>query len=521
MTTTVVRPVDKELRRAWRLGLGFAAVAVLFHVAMNLWQSATGWGYFRDEMYYLMCGRRLASGYVDHGPMVALQARVAETMFGRSLAGLRMFAGIAGGVRLLLTGLLAWSLGGRRAAQGLAMIGVFVAPQYLGGDGYLSMNSWESAFWMTCVLALVMMERGGGARWWLAFGVAAGLGLLNKPSMTFFLVALLVALLVTPQRRLLGTPWMLAGVGLMLLIVLPNLLWQVHNHWPTLEFLHNGRVENKNRVLGPLEFLVTQWTGLLPVTVLVWGAGLVWLLRRSAWRWLGVMFVVFLATMMALHAKDYYVMPVYPVLFAAGGVAWEGRLRAERRERLFGMPVLEAVLIVVGVVILPMSTPVLRPETWVRYATALHLRNASSNTENQATSDLPQFYADRFGWQEEVEQVTAAIAQLSPADRAKVGIFCGNYGEASAIDFLGRGLPRAISGQNNYWLWGPEGETGEVMITVSGASPEEVAKIYREVKIVGRMTTEHAMPYEHKNIYLVHGRKTPIAAAWADYKLYI
>ena len=525
MTTTVVRPVDRELRRAWRLGLGFAMAAVVFHLVMNLWQSATGWGYFRDEMYYLMCGRRLAWGYVDHGPMVALQARVAETVFGRSLAGIRMFAGVAGGLRLLLTGLLAWTLGGRRAAQGLAMIGVFVAPQYLGGDGYLSMNSWESTFWMTCVLALVMMARGEssgrGARWWLVFGGAAGLGLLNKPSMTFFLVALLVALLVSPQRRLLMTPWMLAGVGAMLVIVAPNLLWQVHNQWPTLEFLHNGRVENKNVILGPVAFLAAQWQGLLPVTVLIWGAGLVWLLRRSAWRWLGVMFVVFLAIMMGLHAKDYYVMPVYPVLFAAGGVAWEDRLRAERRDRVFGMPVLEAVLIALGVLILPMSTPVLRPEAWLRYVTALHLRGASSKTENQATSDLPQFYADRFGWQEEVDQVTAAIAQLSPEERAKVGIFCGNYGEASAINFLGRGLPRAISGHNSYWLWGPEGETGEVMITVSGASPAEVAEIYREVKIVGRLTAEHAMPYEHKNIYLVHGRRKPIPAAWAEYKVYI
>ena len=233
----------------------FATIKLAVHVAANLWEAHIGYGYFRDEFYYIACGRHLAWGYVDHGPIVAVQARISELVFGRSLAGLRFLSALAGAARVFLTGMLAWALGGRRPAQGLAMLGVLLVPQYLGTDSFLSMNSFESLFWMTCLLALVLMLKNeahpGSQKLWLLFGVSGGIGVLNKPSMTFFLVALLLALLLTPQRRLLASRWAAAGIAVLVLIALPNLLWQMHNHWPTLEFLRNGQIGNKTIKLSP------------------------------------------------------------------------------------------------------------------------------------------------------------------------------------------------------------------------------------------------------------------------------
>src|ERR1700685_546171 len=187
---------------------------------------------------------------------------------------------------------------------------------------------------MSCLLCLILLLSGSSDKVWLLFGLSGGLGLLNKPSMTFFLLALLAALLLTPQRRLLFSKWAAAGIALMILLALPNLMWQIHNHWPTLEFLHNGQVENKNIKLGPLPFLGKQILNLQPATLLIWGAGLIWLLRNPLaknWRWLGLTYLFFLAVMMAMHAKDYYVAPIYPILFAAGGIAWEQRFASRRR----------------------------------------------------------------------------------------------------------------------------------------------------------------------------------------------
>jgi len=527
-TTTVVRPVDRSFADALRLASVFATIKFVFHVVMTVWEQHVGYGYFRDEFYYLMCGRHLAWGYVDHGPIVALQARLGELIFGRSLLGIRMLSAMGGAGRVLVTGLLAWALGGRRPAQALAMLCVLVAPQYLGTDSYLSMNSFESLFWMGCVLALIQVERGASERlWWIVFGVAGGVGVLNKPSMTFFLVSLLVGLLLTKQRRLLWSRWMIVGVALLILMALPNLLWQMHNHWPTLEFLHNGQVENKNIKLAPMPFLGKQILNLQPVTFLVWGAGLVWLLRNPAaksWRWLGLTYLVFLTVMMALHAKDYYVVPIYPILFAAGGIAWEMRFASRwpvREDRVFAFPVMETVLLVVGVLVLPMSIPTMPPLQWVAYTKALHLYGSSGNTENESSGLLPQFYADRFGWQEEVNEVIRIYQSLSPDEQKKAGIFCSNYGEASAINFLGHGLPFAISGHNSYWLWGSHGYTGEVMIVVTGASPEEMRKVYDSVVVAGRMDNPYSMPYERRNIYLLRGRHKNLTDFWSEVKHYI
>jgi Dolichyl-phosphate-mannose-protein mannosyltransferase len=525
--TTVVRPIDSTLRAALQLAASFATLTLMLHIASNLWEAHIGYGYFRDELYYILCGRNLAWGYVDHGPGVAFQAKLSLAIFGKSLAGIRMVSAAGGAGRIFLTGVLAWSLGGQRPAQALAMIGVLVAPQYIAIDSFLSMNSLESLFWMACLLALILIVRGGSDRLWLLFGVSAGLGLLNKPSMTFFLFSLLLALLVTSQRRLLFSRWAALGVALLLLIALPNLIWQVHHQWPTLEFLHNGQIENKNVKLPPLPFLAKQVMSLHPATVLIWAAGLAWLLwsgDAKNWRWLGLTYLFFLAAMMALHAKDYYVTPVYPVLFAAGGIAWERYFvtsTAVRKNRILAFPIMETVLLVTGALLLPMAVPLMPTQTWLAYPTATHLYNSSDNTENEASGPLPQFYADRFGWQEEVDQVSNVYHSLSAEDQKKVGISCSNYGEASAINFLGHNLPFAISGHNNYWLWGSHGETGEVMIVINGSSPSELREFYDSVQVVGRMDHPLSMPYEHRNIYLVRGRHKSILDDWPDFKHYI
>jgi 4-amino-4-deoxy-L-arabinose transferase-like glycosyltransferase len=516
---------DSALGQALLLAALFALLKFAVHLGANLWEAHIGWGYFRDEMYYILCGQHLDWGYVDHGPIVALQARAAIALFGKSLAGIRMLSGLAGTAVVFLTGIITWALGGRRIAQTLAMLGILLAPEFLALDSFLSMNSFEPVFWMTCVLAILMLLRGASARWWIVFGLAGGLGLENKPSMLVFLVALLLGLLVTPQRRIIFSRAALLAIALIAVLALPNLLWQIHNHFPTLEFLHNGKVDHKNVTLSPLQFLHAQELMLSPISLPLWFAGLVWLFvnRRSRpWRFLGWTYLIFLALMMATRdAKDYYLAPVYPALFAAGGVCWQALL-AKRGTRWI-VPAYATLLVVTGILIVPMTMPILRPQQWLEYTTRMHLRDKASNTENTATSAFPQFFADRFGWQEMVDQVTRIYNALPAPDRARAGILCSNYGEASAINFLGtgRGLPFAISGHNNYWIWGPHGETGDIIIVINGASLDEMRKYYDSVEIAGVMDHPYAMPYEHRNIYLCRGRKGSILKDWPDFKHYI
>ena len=520
---TIVRPQseDSGVSKALRFAALFALLKLVLQVGATVYTKHLGYGYFRDEFYYIICGRFLDWGYVDHSPMVALQARLATMLFGKSLVGLRLFSAMAGAGRVFLTGLIAWALGGRRAAQFLAMLGVLIAPCYIGGDGYLSMNSFESIFWMGCILTVILIVKGASPKWWMMVGLCGGVGLENKPSMTFFLIALVIGLLVTPQRRLTWNRWFAAAVALTILIALPNLLWQIFHHWPTLEFLRNGRAEGKNVIVSPPVFFLEQILTLHPMNVLIWGPGLVWLLaspRAKSFRWIGLTYLFFLAFMIALHAKDYYLVPIYPMLFAAGGLAWEGTAQRSRA-RVWRISALATVLLITAAVILPMASPVLAPAAWIRYTQALHL--TSKSQEKYESGPLPQFYADRFGWQEMVDEVTRIYNSLSPEDKAKVGIYCSNYGEASAINFLGQGLPFAVSGQNNYFLWGPHGYSGEVMIVISGDSADDLHKYYSDVEIAGEMNHPYAMSYEHRHIFLCRGRKFDLVSTWADRKHFI
>ena len=511
MATTVVRPPDQTLHTALRLALFFAAIKLAIHVAANFWESRIGYGYFRDEFYYIACGRHLAWGYVDHGPVVAVQARLSELAFGKSLAGLRLLSALAGAGRVFLSGILAWALGGRRPAQGLAMLGVLLVPQYLGTDSFLSMNSFESLFWMSALLALVVIEhRQASQKFWLLFGLSAGVGVLNKPSMAFFLFALLAALLLTPQRRLIFGKWAAAGVALLLLIALPNLLWQIHNHWPTLEFLQNGRIYNKTVKLSPLQFTLAQILNMGPLLAFLWVPGLIRILRRPLERWIGLTFVIFFFAMMAMHAKDYYVSPIYPVLFSAGGIAWETRFAKRRRvaaNYAYAFPVYATTLIVGAIFILPLSLPLMPPAQWLKYTKATHLYGLTGNNETAATGPLPQFYADRFGWQEEVDQIQQVYDSLPLEQRKITGILCENYGEAGAVDFLGHDLPPALSAHNNYYLWGPRGYNGDSIILVERTTPEHLLNFFDHVEVVGHMGTSYSMPHEQKTIFLCTGRK--------------
>ena len=384
-----------------------------------------------------------------------MQARLAEALFGLSPTGIRIFSFAAGGITVALTGLLAWQLGGRCSAQVLAMTAVLAAPVFLGIANYLSMNSFEPCFWMGALFIVLRIAEGSATpRAWLLFGLLAGLGIENKYTIIFFLVALLFGLLLSPQRRILWSKDCAAGVALLLLLALPNLLWQWAHHFPTYEFLSGIAHTDKVVRLSPGPFFVEQIQVLLFSSAPLWIGGAVWLaFSRAArpWRFAGFTYLFFLALMMALHGKDYYLAPIYPVLFAAGAVAF-GNLTLRNWP-----PFAYAGVLALGLVFGsgPVVLTLLPPEQYITYTAPFVPEQWRFE---KFTSPLPEILSDRFGWPEMVQGFVARYNALPSDIRAHTAIFCGNYGEASAVNVLGPqyGLPTAISGHQNYFLLGME-----------------------------------------------------------------
>jgi hypothetical protein len=504
------------LRSALILSALFAALTFLIHLVSSLWGSHLGYGFFRDELYFLVCGHHLAWGYVDQPPMVALQARLAEAIFGVSPTGVRIFSFAAGGLAVALTGILTWQLGGRRNAQVLAMMATLACPVLLGITNFLSMNAFETCIWMGALLVVVRIAEGSAtSRAWLLFGLLAGLGIENKHTIVFFLVALLCGLLLSPQRPILWSKGCAAGVALLLLLALPNFLWQWSHHFPTYEFLNHVAHTDKNYKLSPISFLYQQLKVVLIVAAPLWIGGLGWLAfdrKARPWRFVAITYVLFLAMMMAMHAKNYYLSPIYPVLFAAGAVA----LVQHSRRKWVPIAYTWLLVDVLCTATAPVVLTILPPD---KYNALTSIYGPQRVNFDKFTGPMPQILSDRFGWPQMVEGFASRYNALPPDVRAHTAIFCDNYGEASAVNILGSayGLPTAISGHQNYFYWGWNDYTGESVLTL-GKDAKQYTDDYAEVIDLGAFDVPWIMDHEHKHYFWLRHRKRPFAADWPELK---
>lgn len=480
-----------------------SAVTILLHLLC-----IDRYGFFRDELYYLACGEHLDWGYVDQPPLIALIAWIARHL-GHSLFAVRIFAVLAAAGIVAITALLARRLGGGVFAQFLAALAALVAPLWLSLGSFLSMNVFEPLFWMGMAYCLLVIVQGGDERLWLVFGLLAGLGLENKHSTLFFGSAVVIGLLLTKERRHFARPWIWLGGIVALLVFLPNLLWEARHQFATLELLQNVARSSKNAPVTLWSFFTGQLQLMHPLGAVMWIAGLWWLLRNARYRALGIAFVALFAEFVILKGKIYYLGPIYPLLFAAGGIVIERWPRALR----IGFA---ALLAITGAILAPMTLPVLSEQTFIAYSRALHLQ--AQPTENHRMGPLPQHYADMHGWPELTATVASVWTRLP--DRNRCAIFGQNYGEAGAIDWFGPryGLPKALSAHQNYYYWGDHGYSGDCVV-VLGDNRETLETIFDSVTLGATFHHPYVMPYENDlPVWICRGMKGPFAELWPQIK---
>lgn len=491
-----------------------AIATFAFHLA-----NAGKYGYQRDELYFLECARHLALGYVDQPPLIALIAKIAVTLFGESLYAIRLLPAIAAVGTVVLTGTLARRLGGGLLARALAMIGIALAPFYLAVGNLLTMNAFEPLIWLAATYLFFRAEAEDRAWLWTALGVVSGVGLINKYSMFFFLACAIVAIACTPERRAFARRGFWLAIALALAIVAPTLGWQAAHGWPQLAVLH-AAAKHVNVVVGPFDFYLQQVLMMEPLSAPLWIAGLVGLLFTSVGgrlRWYGVAYVLLSVLYLALGAKVYYLAPIYPVLFAAGGV-----LIAERLERVRWAPIAYAVLLLVfGVAIAPEAFPLLPLQAFIRYQHVLDFRGIKMERHDEGI--VPQHFADELGWNTLIATLDGVYRNLPPVQRADAAILTRDYGQASAVNVLGRarGLPVGISGHNNFYLWGPRGVDGKTIIAI-GMPLALLRTEWRSVREVAIYRDAYVLPdFDDLPIYVCTQPIEPLATWWPAVKNYI
>jgi hypothetical protein len=484
--------------------VAFAAATLLAH-----WLVGNRYGFHRDELQTLDDARHLAWGYVAYPPLTPLLGRLALTLFGTSLRGFRFFASLALAVALLISGLMARQLGGRRGAQSLTVFALL--PAGLGAGMLMQYVAFDYLCWVLTAYFVMRLLTSGDPRWWLAIGAAVGCGMEAKYTMGFFVLGVAAGTLLTDARRYLSNKWLWMGVAVSVLLFLPNLAWQARHGFISLDFLRYLHARDV-RLGRTKDFLPGQLNLTLLGAPLCMAGLWFYLISREGkrFRLLGWMYVVPLLLFFAAKGRAYYLLPAYPMLYAAGAVWGERRLQALSAAgkgvvRCAVWMALALDVVLVSALFLPIE-PIGSP--WFRWASSLN-------------GDLPE----EIGWPELVREVARIRDALPVQDRTRLGILATNYGEAGAVNLYGPqyGLPRAISGVNSFWYRGYGDPPPQVLI-VLGLGQQEMRRRFQSCELAGHTPriddVRNEETQDHPDIFVCRGLKESWPTFWADFHYY-
>lgn len=436
----------------------FVAAKVGFHIA------TTRLSFHRDELYFIAASKRLAVSYVDFQPVTPVLLRIERTLFGESLVGLRMIPAIAGAIVIILGTLIARELGGDRRAQILAAFTMLVAPMFVGMNSTLNTVSLETPAWMLVALVTIRLLRTKDERLWIALGAAAGLALLVKFTMVAYLGALGIAVLATPVRKSLRSPWLWLGAAIGAAMIAPSVIWQFRNDLAVVEFVSNqgggGAVLALRGRLGYLASLVIL-PGIVPVLLYI--PGLTWLWRNVTFRLLAIAHAVTLVAFLVASGKGYYAFPAIAVLLCAGSVAVIERLRRYPRLLMAGTLVGMLIPLLFIVPIAPLSV-------------------YRDNPDLAQGAEI----SERLGWDDFARTVSRIYSRLPENEKWRTVMVGHNYTLPTAVEYYADRYdePLAVSGHNSAYLWWPRLAREHVAIFV-GFDPDWVRRYYDDVENAG------------------------------------
>jgi hypothetical protein len=507
--------VRTDIRHTYLLVGSIAFLQFVLHAC-----AFQSYGYFRDELYYLASTSHIALGYVEHPPLSIYILAAWTTVFGDSLIAVRTLSALFSAGFVVLTGLIVREIRGGLIAQGVASLAIALTPVVLGSHFFYSMNSIDHFFWALIGLTFVITLEKGDHRLWILLGFLLGLGLLNKVSVAWLVAGIGAALVLTPHRRWLATRWPWVAGAIAAVIFLPYVLWQAQHDFPFLEFMRNAS-ERKNVHQGALGFLLTQ-VSVAPQLSPLLLVGTFGLFVKEVRRW-SALPIIFITTAAILiisgSSKDYYLVGAYPFAAVPGAILVERALW--RRGWRWLLVAYITAIVVVGAIGAPFAIPLLPAEKFIAFRSSIGL--SIQPQERHRMGPLPQHFADMFGWREMAENVARIYRTLSPEEQTHTVVFGQDYGQAGAIDILGRrlGLPHAISGHNSYWIWGPGETTGATFIVIDGDSTD-LAKVFESIQFGGFTDHPYAMPFERNlPLFICRKARVPISDNWAKTKHFI
>ena len=480
----------KRNRKEFSLILVFTFIKLALHFAAN-----NNFGIHRDEFLYLALGEHLDWGFKEVPPFIAGISWLTTNVFGDSVFATRIISTIFGTFIVYLTGLTVLALGGKRPAIAIACLAVILSPAFLASGYLLQPVVFDQFFWVLSAYLIIRFIKTRQNIYLYSLGVAAGFGMLNKYSMALYILALLLGLLMTDQRKILVKKAFLISAAIALAIFLPNLIWQISHGFPVINHM-NELKETQLNLINPLEFLQSQLF-IHASTSLIWISGLIFLfVSRSLkpFRFLGLAFALVIILLILMHGKSYYSFGAYPVLFAAGGLAFCKLLNRMRTSFKY---VLTSIVLLPSTLLIPIAIPILPFETtlaFFKYSAEKLKLNFILKWENQEYHATTQDYADMLAWEDLAIGARKAYQLIPERERRHTTIFASNYGQAGAVDHYRKkyGLPPTVCLNSSYALWSPDTVQTRHLIYIDNEYPDDLAPLYNKLIKISAIENPYA-----------------------------
>jgi hypothetical protein len=478
------------------------------------------YGFFIDELYFIACSKRLAWGYIDQPPLSIALLALARWIFGNSMMAIRLLPALSVSATVYVSGLITSQLGGSLKSILLTALAVAVMPVLLLFGSFYSMNAYEPLIFSLIGLFVIRMIKGNNPVYWLHIGILMSIGLEMKHTIVLYGIALLIGFLMTEKRKLLWNRWFISGGVACFLLILPNLIWQVVNHFPTLELYHNSFVY-KNIGRSPLQVISEQIIFMNPATFPLWITGLIapFFGKLKDFRLMFFSYAFLLGVLIVgQSSRPDRIAAIYPFLVAMGTVAIERYLKSGKQQIV--QLSLASIMIAGGILLAPLFCPLLPPAQLKPYISKLGIH--FDIEAGKKGEPIPQWLADRIGWRELAAEVGQVYHSLPPEEQQNTVIVSSNYGEAGALEYYGHeyDLPVVYGTHNSFHSWGPPSDTVRTFIGVY-IDAEEVKSMFESVEEV---SVYHCLdctkPQQQIPIYILRGPKFSMKKEWPGFKIY-
>jgi len=502
---------------------GLFIVSGLYFLFIYLSSFNKSYGLFIDEFYYLACANHPALGYVDHPPLAPFILMILKLFIGSSIYAIRLLPAITAGVTIFLSGKLAAKIGGGKFAQILSAVAAAGIPTLAVFSSLYTMNVFEPLLAIIFIMLIIDMVKNNNPQKWISIGIIMGIGMMNKHTFALVIISVLAALVLTGRWKIFMNKWFFWGAAIAALIFIPNIIWQIANNFPSLEFYRNIST-GKNIYTPPIPFIIGQLVSMSPFVFPVWMAGLLYLLFSKRYRefnYISVFFLIsFISILISGTSRPDRLLYIYPIMIPGGALFFENLFNKYKLK--FLKPVLVLFVLAGLVISMPIILPYFSYSTVASYVSKLGI---NTEIEKGKKPPLPQILADRIGWEEKVQLVIKAYNTLSPEEKSRAIIACNNYGDAGAVELYGEGsnLPQVVCAHNTYYLWSKNRLKGDIILQLTKIDYiDGFKKRFDSVKVTdGEYTNKFVSGHENNlRVLICYGPKIPLSAMLEKSKVY-